>query len=189
VRPCAGRAALGAAPPSDRRAVMACLPSPCRSLGCLFLCFCLCLRSPASARVVSISNAEPRRDTRGEIMDCHDGNILRLSDGLYWLFCMAYGPCHNHGCASDQCGGRLDHNISIYSSPNLTSGSWSYRADLLPLSSRPAGTYYRPKVVFNPNTHRYVFWVNILPRASATAPVDFTKSSYLVATSSQPQGP
>ena len=102
--------------------------------------------------------------------------------------CMAYGSCHNKGCASDDCGGRLDHNISIYSSPNLTSGSWSYVADLLPYDKRLSGTYYRPKVVFNPKTKKYVFWVNVLPRASWSAPVDFSKSSYLVATSDSPGG-
>jgi len=105
------------------------------------------------------------------------GNIL-LIDGLYWNFCMAYGSCHNTGCASNDCGGRLDHNISIFTSPNLTSGSWTYVADLLPVNKRPSATYYRPKVVFNPATKKYVFWVNLLPRASWNSPVDFSKSSY-----------
>ena len=44
------------------------------------------------------------------------------------------------------------------------------------------------QVVFNPATKKYVFWVNVLPRASWNAPVDFTKSSYLVATSDAPGG-
>jgi hypothetical protein len=91
---------------------------------------------------------------------------------------MAYGSCHNKGCASNDCGGRLDHNISIFTSPNLTSGSWRYVADLLPVNKRPSATYYRPKVVFNPASKKYVFWVNLLPRASWNAPVDFSKSSY-----------
>ena len=108
--------------------------------------------------------------------DCHDGNILRIG-GLYWNFCMAYGSCHNVGCASDSCGGRLDHNISIYSSPNLAGGSWTYVADLLPYATRLSATYYRPKVVFNPRSKEYVFWVNVLPRSSWSSPVDFTKSS------------
>ena len=72
----------------------------------------------SSAAIVSISNADPRLDTAGNIMDCHDGNIL-LIEGVYWNFCMAYGSCHNSGCASDDCGGRLDHNISIFTSENI----------------------------------------------------------------------
>ena len=55
------------------------------------------------------------------------------------------GSCVNKGCASDDCGGRLDHNISIYTSPNLTSSSWRLVSDLLPVAKRPSGTYYRPK--------------------------------------------
>ena len=102
---------------------------------------------------------------------------------------MAYGSCHNTGCASAGCGGRLDHNVSIYSSPDLTSGSWTYVSDLLPYGTRLSGTYYRPKVVQNPATKKWVFWVNVLPRATWNASVDFTKSSYLVATADAPQGP
>ena len=37
--------------------------------------------------------------------------------------------------------------------------------------------HYRPKVVFNPRSKEYVFWVNVLPRSSWSAPVDFAKSS------------
>ena len=46
---------------------------------------------------MEISNREPRLDVAGAIMDCHDGNILLLDDGLYWNFCMAYGSCVNKG--------------------------------------------------------------------------------------------
>lgn len=77
----------------------------------------------ASGKKVVISNILPRRDVSGEIMDCHDGNI-EYEGGVFLLYCMAYGPCHNTACATAQCGGRLDHNISLYTSPDLASGSW-----------------------------------------------------------------
>lgn len=147
-----------------------------------------CLPTLSFQTVVTISNRDPRRDNTGKIMDCHDGNILRAED-MYWLYCMAYGPCHNTHCATATCGGRIDHNVSIYRSKNLTSGSWEYVADLLPVEHRLSGTYYRPKTVFNPNTNQYVFWINVLPRPSASSPPDFSKSSYLVATSPAPEGP
>ena len=147
-----------------------------------------CLPQLSFQTVVTISNRDPRRDNTGEIMDCHDGNILRVDD-MYWLYCMAYGSCHNTHCATATCGGRIDHNVSIYRSKNLTSGSWEYVADLLPVEHRLSGTYYRPKTVFNPNTNKYVFWINVLPRPSASSPPDFSKSSYLVATSPAPEGP
>lgn len=59
------------------------------------------------------------------------------------------------------------------------------------MSIRPQGTYYRPKVVYNKATRRHVLWVNVLPRPGSPAPPpDFTKSSYLVASSSTgPAGP
>lgn len=137
----------------------------------------------------------------GNIMDCHDGNIMRWprtainsagltstledasTESLFYFFCMAYGPCHNTGCASNECGGRLDHNISLYTSPNLTSGSWMYVSDLLPMSSRPNGTYYRPKVIFNAQSNQYILWVNWMPQGQ------FSESAYLTASSPHPAGP
>ena len=52
----------------------------------IFLCF-----SSTTGEEVTISNSAPRRDVSGAIMDCHDGNVLRLDDGNFWMFCMAYG--------------------------------------------------------------------------------------------------
>eukprot|EP00035_Acanthoeca_spectabilis_P010325 m.182837 g.182837 ORF g.182837 m.182837 type:complete len:289 (+) comp14984_c0_seq5:392-1258(+) len=97
---------------------------------------------------------------------------------------MAYGDCVPTGRATPQCGGRLDHNISLYTSPNLTSGSWSYAGDLLPMASRPEGVYYRPKVVYSAATKLYVLWANWLPPSR-----DFMQSQYLSATSPTPAGP
>jgi hypothetical protein len=31
---------------------------------------------------VTISNAEPRRDIHGDIIDCHDGNIMEWPEGV-----------------------------------------------------------------------------------------------------------
>ena len=50
------------------------------------------VRVGAIAEMVEISNKEPRLDVKGNIMDCHDGNILYIG-GAYWNFCMAYGSC------------------------------------------------------------------------------------------------
>jgi hypothetical protein len=56
----------------------------------------------------------------------------------------------------EKCGFRLDHNISIWTSPNLTSGSWTYVGNAINVTDRPAGMIYRPHVVYNPNTKMYV---------------------------------
>ncbi len=42
---------------------------------------------------------------------------------------------------ASKCGFQMDHNISIWSSPNLTSGSWSYVGNAINVADRPAGTY------------------------------------------------
>ena len=41
---------------------------------------------------------------------------------------------------ASKCGFQMDHNISIWSSPNLTSGSWSYVGNSINVSDRPAGS-------------------------------------------------
>jgi hypothetical protein len=40
---------------------------------------------------------------------------------------------------ASKCGFQQDHNISIWTSPNLTSGSWSYVGNSINVSDRPAG--------------------------------------------------
>jgi hypothetical protein len=74
-----------------------------------------------------------------------------------------------------KCGFQMDHNITIWSSPNLTSGSWSYVGNAINVADRPAGIFlyiifniitsinvgvvFRPHLVYNPNTKLYVlFW-------------------------------
>ena len=39
---------------------------------------------------------------------------------------------------------------------------WTYDGELL--QGQPPGVYYRPYVVFNPNTHKYVLWYNWYPK-------------------------
>lgn len=74
------------------------------------------------------------------------------------------GPANASLCdvlnpVNGQAGTRYDQNITIYSSPDLTDGSWELlRREGLPLAGRPLGQYYRPKVVFNALTGKYVLW-------------------------------
>ena len=39
----------------------------------------------------------------------------------------------------EKCGFQLNHNISIWTSPNLTSGSWTYAGNAINVTDRPAG--------------------------------------------------
>lgn len=82
------------------------------------------------------------------------------------------------------CGFRLDHNISLYTSPTLESGSWVLAAkNILPVDSRPVGIYAVPNVQYNHRTRSWVLWVNYLFNPTSPAG-EFAHSRYLTATSS-----
>lgn len=137
------------------------------------------------AKLVTISNLEPRRDTSGEIVAAHDGNIVQFTpSGDYHFYGMSYGNCKAQGCGRGSCGFQTTHNISLYTSPDLSQGSWDFQGHVLPVHDRPSGVYYRPKVIFNPSTGLFVLWVNWLSSRR-----DFGSSAYLVATAATPTGP
>ena len=101
-------------------------------------------------QAVTINNLEPRRDVNGEIVDAHDG-CLQFFEGRFYLYGTAYGT-------SDRFS--LTNHYRVYSSPDLE--RWTYEGELL--RDQPAGVYYRPYVVFNPSTGKYVLWYNWYPK-------------------------
>ena len=121
------------------------------------------------ARLVTIQNNIPRRDAANVLMDAHDGNIVQhLPGGPYYWYAMEYGnysePRGDDGCAVQKpwaAGFRPDHNISVWSSPDLVTWSLKER-EALKIKDRPLGIYFRPKVVYNPRTRLYVLWVNYM---------------------------
>ncbi|CAF1182483.1 unnamed protein product [Adineta ricciae] len=80
-----------------------------------------------------------------------------------------------------KCGFQMNHNISIWTSPNLTTGSWSYAGNAIDVSDRPAGVVFRPHLVYNPNTKLYVLIWNYM-RWNLS-------SLYAVAIAEKPEGP
>ena len=46
----------------------------------------------ATTSSLSISNVVPRQDDRGQLMDQHDGNLLKVGDLWYW-YGMGYTDC------------------------------------------------------------------------------------------------
>ena len=150
------------------------------------------LVSPGGA--ILVSNVEPIRDVGGAILAGADGCTARWSDGQYWLYALDYGGCAEqlpNLCANQTkgaCGFSLNHSLAVYSSPDMSSGSWTLRsADALPVAARPAGLYFRPKVVWNARTKTYVMWVRWLDMRGPRLSDDPTY--YLVATSASPAGP
>ena len=165
-----------------------------------FLATAALLLSQATAELVSISNTECRSDVNGDLMDTHDGNIVQWEqDGLYWFYSMGYQDCTiEHGLIPPQecpgiyssfgrCGFRTDHALRVYSSPNLK--DWTLQnINALDTETRPYGIYFRPKVVYNAATSKYVLWVNHLPDGDTPLQA-YGYAGYLVATSDGPEGP
>lgn len=107
--------------------------------------------------VLSIDNTKPRIDTTGQLMDVHDGNVIKYNNTYYW-YGMGYTNCTletgiipPYNCPGiylkfGHCGFRTDHAINLYTSPDLE--NWTFVKNVFPESARPAGIYFRPKVSF-----------------------------------------
>ena len=116
-------------------------------LVCLFpLVIASCSQQPKTESVV-IDNSAPRLDVDGQIIDAH-GGCLQFFNGTYYLYGNKLGTNHDDVF--------LNCPFSVYSSPNLR--DWTYRGNLL--KGAPSAYYYRPYVIFNPRTKKYVLWYN-----------------------------
>ena len=105
-----------------------------------------CHRAPKTA---TINNTSARRDVSGQIIDAHDG-CLQFFDVRFYLYGTAYGTNTGYTTAN---------RYRVYSSIDLQ--HWELAGDLL--TQQWPGVYYRPYVVFNPNTRKYVLWYNWYP--------------------------
>ena len=97
-------------------------------------------------QVVTIDNTAPRRDVDGQIIDAHDG-CLQLFGSRFYLYGTAYGTNAGYSTAN---------RFRVYGSPDLQ--EWTFCGELL--KEPPPGVYYRPYVVFNRKTRKYVLWYN-----------------------------
>lgn len=120
---------------------------------------------PLLARALLVNNSLPLSDASGATLDCADGTYT-FSSGRWWAHCVSYGLCAAPlplGCspAPDDCGARLDHYVSIFSSPDLTPGSWRAEGTALQQGQRRPGILYRPHLAFSAATGRWVLWANV----------------------------
>jgi beta-xylosidase len=134
----------------------------------VFTIGCERTKSSPKTKTVTINNVEPRRDVAGEIIDAHDG-CLQFFNGRYYLYGTAYGKTD----------GFTNNDFRVYSSPDLE--HWTFEGTLL--KDRPVAIYFRPYVVFNPSTHKYVLWYNWYPNIKPWV------GQAGVATSDSPVGP
>ena len=146
--------------------------------------------TPAAADYynTTIDNASPRRDTNGDILDVHDGNIL-YHRGVYYYYGAQYGGCteinSTSGCTGavwgESCGWQLNHNVSLYTSRDLQ--HWQ-RHDHVFETARDLDVpamMVGPKIIFCNATQLFVLWFNYGPQNSP--------GLYGTATSPSPYGP
>ena len=149
---------------------------------------------PAQGRrwaLANISNAAPRLDVAGFIMDVHDGQLV-YHNGTYYYFGAEYGLCRepdgDTGCAGDgpwgtRCGFRTDHNVSLFTSPDMQTWTPAPQPVFQMLRDFPVpAIMFSPKVIYNYLTSRWVLWLNWNPETPAGG-------LYAVAVSASPFGP
>ncbi|GAA4271153.1 family 43 glycosylhydrolase [Aquimarina gracilis] len=131
------------------------------------LLICLVLPLSSFAQTINIDNTKPRLDTNGQIVDAHDGRVIQFGDTFYW-YGTSYGSTN---------GFTTQNHYRCYSSKDMT--KWKYEGKLLDI--QPEGVYYRPHVIYNEKTKKYVLWYNWYPK--------LWDGQFGVATSDTPQGP
>ena len=130
------------------------------------------------------SNIKNHYDINNNIMDMHDGNLLKV-ESLYYWYAMSYGPYREGNWLFNQVQHLLVFVMIIklvYSSPDLM--KWSKVASHILPDNRPVGIYFRPKVIYNAMTKKYILWIN---RMDWPSPYNY--GHYLTATSDSPKGP
>ena len=102
-----------------------------------------------SQKEITINNVKSRMDINGKIIDTHGGRVVRIDKKYYW-YCESYGNTN---------GFTTGNFYSCYSSDDLT--IWKFEGKLL--ADAPSGVYYRPHVIYNKNTKKYILWYNWNP--------------------------
>ncbi len=106
-------------------------------------------------------------DTAGQPIQAHGGGILVVGKTYYW-----YGEDRTPGQRA---------SVSCYSSTNLY--DWKHEGVVLTNGAVGASVIERPKVIYNPRTHKYVMWMHLEQRGG------YTYSRAGVATADGPAGP
>jgi hypothetical protein len=128
----------------------------------------------AAVQTSTIDNVNPRRDTGGNILDAHDGCLMQFG-GKYYVYGTTYGSNDGWGPTN---------YYRCYSSDDLM--TWTLATDGL-LQSPPPGIFYRPYVIHNVATGKYVLWFLWYDGLSPTG--GWIGGYYGTATSDVPQGP
>jgi hypothetical protein len=148
------------------------------------------LMSACTAKLITFSNSAPRRAANGSIMNAHDGTTRRFTPGgRFFYHAMSYPTCNEtgkiDGCTS--CIYGRDNGIAVWSSPDLSSGSWVLESTVYPGAGAgfPRCTYFRSQAIAHASSGLFILWANIAGCDAGVSP----DGMYAVATAPSPKGP
>ena len=136
-------------------------------LNILFFCVLVFGLNVQAQQEIRIDNLHPRTDINGDTIDLHDGRVIKFGDRFYW-----YGTSYRNTT-----GFVRTNHYRCYSSPDMM--SWEKEGVLL--EDQPSGIYYRPHVIYNERSGKYVLWYNWYPK--------LWEGKFGVAVSDSPSGP
>lgn len=122
-------------------------------------------------------------DTGGNLIDCHEGGIIRVDDTFYWHGRSYHGNIDGiYGTK----GAPFRGGFRCYRSTDLV--NWTYEGPSLEYPDSgllTEGTWHRPRIIYNALTRKYVLWFFLLgiPEPDKPWVKDF------VALSDTPTGP
>ena len=125
-----------------------------RLLAAAFLAAATVASPAGAATTVTLANSDAtgplsRFDVDGNALDAHDGSILKVGK-LFYLYGTSYACGYRYQANSQFCG------FKAYSSPDLV--HWTDRGYVL--APGACGYCFRPHVVYNAATAKYVLWAD-----------------------------
>ena len=158
----------------------------------LWVALCPLAVPGAWSPVIIFNNVSRTVGSGGPVVGAQDGNLIAVpasAGGGFALLGMSYGDCPFVACANQTPGacGFGPGAIKLWRSASLAQSDWRAPVELLPAAQRPTGIYFRPHLIYNARTLRWVLWVRWLDDAGATLGDDNT--TYLTATAAAIEGP
>lgn len=131
---------------------------------------------------VTISNIRPRLDTNGNIVNAHDGCLVKFNN-TYFMYGTAYVECHQSTTYCDGHCGYINNTFALYTSSDLV--NWTLiNKNILPELTKDNSVinYWRPNVGYNTHTKQYVmiYW---------SSRYGYKNALVALAVSSTPYGP
>jgi hypothetical protein len=110
--------------------------------------------APAAARLVTLSNALPRLDTDGNVIDCHSGNMVAVNGTFFW-----YGERYDNVSGVGPSPPLLRPRLVVYTSSDLL--AWQNRGEVFSTwPNYPYGTFFTPWAIYDAARDQFVLWFN-----------------------------